>query len=64
MKRIVTLLIVAILILGFFGQTFAINLYAQGERPYTDDNNDGEVGNDVYRFLKRNRRIKQRIHNV
>lgn len=54
MKRIKILLIALILILGgvFFSQVNAVNLKAQEARPFSDDNGDGTVGNDTYRFLK------------
>lgn len=54
MKRIKILLIALILVLGgvFFSQVNAVNLKAQEARPFSDDNGDGTVGNDTYRFLK------------
>ena len=54
-KRIVTLLIVAIMILGFFSQTLAINLMVTEERPHSADKGAGDeiIGDDIYRFLRR-----------
>ena len=59
MKKIRILLVALMLILvgTLFSNVKAADtttkmLKAQKERPYSDDNNDNKVGNDIYRFLK------------
>ncbi len=59
--RIAFIALVIILVLGIFNQAFAFELKAQETRPYSADSGENDitddttVGNDVYRFLKRNR---------
>ncbi len=54
MKKFKILLIALVLIFGcvFYTQVQAVSLKAQENRPFSDDNSDGTVGNDTYRFLK------------
>lgn len=61
MKKLRILLITLILILGtvFFNQVYAVNLRAQQNRPFSDDDSRDEVGvgHYTYRFLKRTNRF-------
>ena len=64
--RIAFIALVIILVLGIFNQAFALELKAQETRPYSADSGetDATVGNDVYRFLKRNTtRDNKRIYS-
>lgn len=53
-SKIVTLFIVILMVMQIILPTIkqAVNLNIQFERPYTDDDGDGTVGNDIYTLVR------------